>query len=101
MLGKSFDTKLNRILIHYSPKEQTVQAIEELAELQKELAKILNGKGDQKALIGELADALIMIYQLIPIYEVDYKELEETMEYKVDRQIKRIEEEAPKWQKNS
>jgi hypothetical protein len=55
----------------FSKRSQMIVAIEELAELQVELAKVLNGKRDMgntehaAKLIDELADATIMIGQTI------------------------------------
>ena len=40
---------------------QTVVAIEEMSELQKELSKFIRGKGNRDNLIEEVADVLIMI----------------------------------------
>ena len=87
------ENKIEEILKHYTPEQQTVKAIEELAELQTELARILNKQGNEEALKGELADAYIMILQMMIIYDIDPEELESEMEYKLDRQIQRIRKE--------
>ena len=87
------ENKIEEILRHYTPEQQTVKAIEELAELQTELARILNKQGNEEALKGELADACIMILQMMIIYDIDPEELESEMEYKLDRQIQRIRKE--------
>ena len=85
--------KIEAILGYYSPEGQTIKAIEELAELQTELARILNGRGDMSGLITELADVQIMISQIIKIYEVDPELLEREIRFKLERQIRRIAEE--------
>ena len=92
--------KIEEILKHYSPEAQTIQAIEELGELQAELARILNGKtGDYfgrintKDLKSEMADVYIMILQLMIIYDIDPEEFDAEMAFKLDRQMKRISEE--------
>lgn len=87
------ENKIEEILRHYTPEQQTVKAIEELAELQTELARILNKQGNEEALKGELADVYIMILQMMIIYDIDPEELESEMEYKLDRQIQRIRKE--------
>lgn len=50
---------------------QKVVAIEELSELQKELTKDLRGKGNKENIAQEIADVLIMIAQLIKIYNIE------------------------------
>lgn len=84
------ERKIEQILRHYSPEAQTIKAIEELSELQKELAKILNKQGDIKAMKSELADVFVMMTQLMVIYDVDPEEFDAEVAYKLDRQVKRI-----------
>lgn len=84
------EIKIAKILRHYSPEAQTVKAIEELSELQTELARLLNKQGSIEAMKGELADVFIMIPQLMVIFDVDPTELDEIVEFKLDRQIRRI-----------
>ena len=86
------EKKIEAILRHYSPEAQTVKAIEELAELQAELAKILNHQGDTEALKSEMADVYIMVLQLMIIYDIDPEEFDTEMAFKLDRQMQRIEE---------
>ena len=86
--------KIEEILRHYSPEAQTVKAIEELAELQAELAKLLNKQGNVRTMQSEMADAVIMISQLMYIFDIDPETLDSEIAYKLDRQLKRIEEEV-------
>lgn len=93
------EKKIEVILGHYTPEQQTIQAIEELGELQTELAKILNGKKkdyfgrlNTKDLKGELADVYIMVMQLLIIYDIDPEEFDAEMAFKLDRQLARIKE---------
>ena len=51
-------------LMVYGQQAQMVVAIEELSETQKELCKILRGKGDLEHLAEEIADATIMLEQM-------------------------------------
>lgn len=48
----------------YGTEHQIIVAIEELSELQKELTKILRGKGNKGHLAEEMADVRIMLSQL-------------------------------------
>ena len=50
-------------------------AIEEMAELTKEVIKDLRGKGDRSKIIEELADVLIGIESLQLIYDITDKEI--------------------------
>lgn len=88
--------KVIQILEHYGHDKQKLKACEELTELQAVLMQIIN-KGINPIflheLIGEIADVKIMLAQLELIYCIDPDELREIIEYKLDRQIKRIEDE--------
>ena len=84
------ERKIAEILGHYSPEAQTIKAIEELAELQAELAKLLIKQGSREAMKNELADVFIMITQLMAIFDVDPEEFNKEVAFKLDRQIKRI-----------
>ena len=86
------ERKIAEILGHYSPEAQTIKAIEELAELQAELAKLLIKQGSREAMKNELADVFIMITQLMAIFDVDPAELDAEVAFKLERQIKRIRE---------
>lgn len=85
--------KIEQILRHYSPEAQTVKAIEELAELQAELAKIVNCQGDVHDMMCEMADVVIMLIQLMVIYDITPEDIDNEAAYKLDRQIKRISDE--------
>lgn len=87
------EAKITTILMHYGPDKQKLQTIEELSELQAEIARDLNGKGDTFALRCEVADVLVMLTQLMAIYDIDPDELEKVIDFKLERQIGRIEEE--------
>ena len=89
---ESMKRKIEFILRHYSPEAQTVKAIEELAELQAELAKLLNKQGGHDALVSEMADVYIMMTQLMVIFDIDTEEFDIEIDAKLDRQIRRIKE---------
>ena len=54
----------------YGDRNQCIVAIEELSELQKELTKYLRGEGNREHIAEEIADALIMIEQIIEIFGI-------------------------------
>lgn len=59
---------LNSAISKFGIRAQVIVAIEEMAELQKELTKWLRGKGTQEGLMEEMADVGIMLNQLELIF---------------------------------
>ena len=51
-------------LMAYGQEAQMIVAIEELSEVQKELCKVMRGKGNMEHLAEEIADATIMLEQM-------------------------------------
>ena len=76
----------------YGLDSQSLIAIEEMSELTKELCKNQRGYDRNKDIIEELADVSIMIEQLIALYECE-KEVSDMIDYKVNRQLRRMEHE--------
>lgn len=68
---------------------QCVVAVEELSELQKEICKQLRGSGDINALAEEIADAKIMIEQIIKAFGIK-QEAEEWRRLKLERLERRL-----------
>lgn len=93
------DETMNR----YGIEKQSLVAMEELAELQKAISKLVRNpeertkplefKGLRHNLIEEMADVLICMDQLIEYYQIQGIELQETIQAKQERQAKRLEEE--------
>lgn len=83
--------KLLFIINSYGTKSQEDVAIEEMAELQKAILKHRRYTGDETRaeIIDEIADVEIMIEQLKIIFSCK-KEVESRIDYKIERQIKRI-----------
>lgn len=54
---------------HFGIENQTVVAIEEFAEISKELTKVLRGEGNKAHLAEELADAEIVIEEMKQFYD--------------------------------
>lgn len=79
------------IINTYGTNVQQDIAIEELSELQKAILKHRRFADNEteKAIIDEIADVSIMLEQLKIIYSCS-REVEERIDYKIDRQVKRI-----------
>lgn len=61
-------TIINEAIETYGRNVQTIVAIEELSELQKELTKYLRSNGDKQHLEEEIADVEIMLEQIKIMY---------------------------------
>ena len=76
-------------LIGFGQTAQSVVAIEELSECQKEICKFLRGGGDRLHLAEEIADATIMLEQLRIMYGVN-EDVCRIMDEKVERLDKKL-----------
>lgn len=99
---EEIDPRLKAIAEHYGFDAQTEKAIEEMAELIvaiKNLKKIDGNEADYLVnFVEELADVKIMIEQLCYLNDKDMQEecdlkTKAEIEFKIKRQLKRIEEE--------
>ena len=84
--------KLQMIADHYGIKKQLRQLAEECSELAVEASHSAR-KGTTIKIIEEIADVQIMIEQIIYLAKIDKCDIEDCINYKLDRQIKRIKEE--------
>lgn len=80
--------ELYHILLERDAKAQATVAIEELAELQKELTKYIRGKLDKSNLLEEYVDVTIMLEQLRILFNFSDRDIQLAKDYK----LKRIEE---------
>lgn len=98
------DARVNQeTMDRYGIEKQSLVAMEELAELQKAISKLVRNpeestkplefKGLRHNLIEEMADVLICMDQLIEFYKVKHYEIQDTIRAKQERQAKRLEEE--------
>lgn len=98
------DTRINsETMDRYGIEKQSLVAMEELAELQKAISKLVRNpeektkplefKGLRNNLIEEMADALICMDQLIEYYQIQGIEIQDAIQAKQERQAKRLEEE--------
>ena len=85
--------KLRMIADHYGIKKQLRQLAEECSELAVEASHSAR-KGTTVKIIEEMADVEIMIEQIIYLAKIDKCDIEDCINYKLDRQMNRIENES-------
>lgn len=104
LIHHTFNKQINNeIMDRYGIERQSLVAMEELAEMQKAISKLVRNpeektkslefKGLRHNLIEEMADVLICMDQLINFYKIDRSEIQERIQTKQARQAKRLEEE--------
>ena len=76
-------------------KTETLKAIEELSELIRVLARIVDAdfktfSENRNNLVEELADVTIMLMQLQEFYKISIGEIYDVMNYKVERTLERM-----------
>ena len=81
-----------KIIAHHGYENQKEKAIEELNELGQAIARDLQGRGSRDNIAEEMADAHIMINQLMLIYG-NLDEVRWWINQKLARTLERIEEE--------
>ena len=86
------NTKVIEIADHYGIDNQLHQLAEECSELAVEASHSAR-KGVTVKIIEEIADVEIMVEQIVYLAKIDRKDIEECIQYKLERQMKRIEEE--------
>jgi NTP pyrophosphatase (non-canonical NTP hydrolase) len=67
-------------------------AIEEMSELTKEICKYIRGNDNLNDIVEEIADVQIMVEQLISLFGIESK-VNEMIDYKMLRQMQRMEQE--------
>ena len=73
-----------------TPEKQLIVAMEELSELIKELAKYMRGNGNEENLQEEVCDCIIMIDQLRLMFKLDAYDIDEIINMKIKRTLKRL-----------
>lgn len=86
---------IHYILDNYPKEGQMAKACEELSELiqviSKKLSKSIDNKEFKTKLIGEMSDVIIMLNQLLYMFDIDEKDdLNVRLGHKMQRQIDRI-----------
>ena len=92
--------KLLKIINHYGISHQQRKLEEEVFELQEAITIFENtdfGNCNRlifvKDILEEFTDVKVMLEQIKLFYELNDKRIEEIMNYKIDRQLERIENE--------
>lgn len=75
----------------YGPTLQSIVAMEECSELIQAVSKELRGKSDKDHLSEEIADVYICLELLKQIYKIDEQEIDDWIDYKQARAVKRME----------
>lgn len=81
---------LEQIIKVGTPEKQIIVAMEELSELIKELAKYMRGNGNEENIQEEVCDCIIMIDQLRLMFKLDAYDIDETINMKIKRTLKRL-----------
>ena len=93
----TFDDKVKLLLNSKSDTENKVRIIEELAELQKEIAKDLRNHLtpetrviDTKNILEEFADVVIELHMAKEIYNISESELDKAINEKMEKNLSRL-----------
>ena len=78
-----------KAVAHYGVKHQIIKLFEEFSELQKELCKFLDGKNNRDAIAEETGDVLILLDQLILMFDMA-DEVTESKHKKLERLLERM-----------
>ena len=87
------EEKVKQIADFYGLKNQLKQLAEECSELSVEARHYIRERGGTERLSEEIVDVLIMIQQVIYLLRNDTEKLEKYAEFKVNRQLDRIQRE--------
>lgn len=90
--------KLLKIINHYGVNHQLRKFQEEVFELNEAIIKnecdeYKDIKSNINHIAEEIADCFVMIEQFIEYYKIDNNDILKILEEKIDRQLKRIEDE--------
>ena len=91
MVIKIDEEKVKRIADYYGLKNQLRQLAEEYSELSVEALHYTRERGGTERISEEIVDVLIMINQIIHLLKNDTEKLEKYADFKLDRQLDRIE----------
>lgn len=87
---KKMMTTFEKAIAVYGESLQKQVAIEEMAELTKEICKDFRGKGNREHILEEIVDVSIMLEQLQIMYDISTSEMLEAVESKVKRLEERL-----------
>lgn len=92
----SMDDKLKQIINHYGVIPQLKYLQSEVFEFNEAVIRAENKFEpiiDIDQITEEMADVFVMLFQFKEYYQIDNHEIKEIMKEKIDRQLKRIEQE--------
>ena len=84
---------VEKTIKHYGKETQSIVVMEECSELIQAISKELRGKSDKKHLAEEMADVYICLELLKQMYEITDSDVQEWIDFKQKRAVKRIESE--------
>ena len=84
--------RIMEIADHYGIEKQLHQLAEECSELAVEASHSAR-KGVTVKIIEEMADVLLMIEQVVYLANIAIDDINECIQFKIDRQLERIKEE--------
>lgn len=93
MVIKIDEEKVKKIADYYGLKNQLKQLAEECSELSVEVLHYTRERGGTERISEEIVDVLIMINQIIYLLKNDTEKLEKYADFKLDRQLGRIQRE--------
>ena len=93
MVIKIDEEKVKKIADYYGWNSQLRQLAEECSELSVEALHYTRERGGTERISEEIVDVLIMIQQIIYLLKNDVEKLEKYADFKLDRQLSRIEKE--------
>lgn len=85
--------KIKNILFHYGAEHQKQKCIEELNELKQAITGEILGLDTRGHIIEEYADVAIMLEQLKIMHHITDDEIVNIIDFKLNRQLKRIKDE--------
>lgn len=91
VLSRKNETLYRKTIKTFGKVHQILKAIEELLELAIELVKLLVGKGDKEHIIEEMTDVMIILEELLIMFDVPKEKIAEYRKFKLDRLVTYIE----------
>ena len=88
MSDKEFDEIIHRVIQTYGKEAQTQMLFEEMAELQNAICKLSRGRGTVGDVCEEIADVMIMCFQMAQIFGA--QAVEQMAQYKMRRLKNRL-----------
>ena len=93
--------KFLEIIKHWGVRKQLKHFNSEVFELNEAILDYENDKtnneeliqNDREHIVEEISDCLLMLKQFIELYEIEEKEIMQVIDFKLDRTLKKVEEE--------